>query len=225
VTYAGWGSNGGHWFKDSQGADWFGKPGKGDGRDLDRIGNEHAVSRIYRVANGAFGTYAPELRYATVDGRSYLMSKRIPLSDTKTFSNEQMKKFGDGFVIDAWLANWDIGVPWQLVADSSGKVVRIDGGGGGLFRARGEPKGAALADSVGELKTMRDPSRPGSTGFRGLTDRDVNEQLVKFAQWYPTHKDEIDAAIDGTTMSPAAAKELKTKLAARAEWLIRRAGQ
>ena len=55
------------------------------------------------------------------------------------------------------------------------------------------------------------------------TDRDVKQQLQKFAVWYPAHRAEVDATIDGTTMSPQAATALKTKLAARAQWLISQA--
>ena len=217
------GSNGGQWFKDNLGGDWFGKPGKGDPLDMDRMGNEHATAGIYKVAEGAFGTSAPELRVTTIEGKAFLMSKKIPLSESKQFTEEQLKKFGDGFVIDAWLANWDIGGGWQLTADASGKPVRVDGGGAGLFRARGEPKGAAFGDEVGELTTMRDPLRPISAGFRKVTDKDVKDQIQKFASWYPAHKGEVDAAIDGTSMSPVAATQLKTKLANRAQWLINQA--
>jgi hypothetical protein len=131
------GSNGGQWFKDSAGAEWFGKPGKGDAPELDRLGNEQAMSRIYHAASGTFGTIAPDVRAAIVDGRAYLMSRKLPLAPGAPISADQLKRFGEGFVIDAWLANWDIGVPSQLVADVSGRMLRVDGGGGGLFRARG----------------------------------------------------------------------------------------
>ena len=210
-------------FKDNFGGEWLGKSGKGDAQDVDRLGNEQAAAGIYRLAEGVFGTTAPEVCAATVDGKALLMSKRVVLSDQKQLTEEQLKKFGDGFVIDAWIANWDIGSGWRLTADASGRPVRVDSGGAGLFRVHGEPKGTAFTDDVGELTSMRDPLRPNSAGFRKVTDKDVKDQLQKFASWYPPHKGEIDSLVDATGMSPTAATLLKTKLAARAQWLIAKA--
>jgi hypothetical protein len=217
------GSNGGQWFKDSAGGDWFGKPGKGDAMQVDRLANEQVVTAIYRVASDTFGTLAPVVRGALVDGKPYMMSQKIALSPATSLTPDQTKRAGDGFVIDAWLANWDIGVAGQLKTDTMGRVVRVDGGGGGLFRARGELKGAAFGASVDELTTMRDPTRPSSSAFRSVTDADVKQGLQKFAVWYPMHKEAVQAAIDSSGMSPAVATELKSKLAARANWLISRA--
>lgn len=217
------GSNGGQWFKDSAGGDWFGKPGKGDAHEIDRLGNEHAINRIYHVTADAFGTRAPEQTPAMIDGKPYLMSKKLSLANQQSFGAEQMKRFGDGFVVDAWLANWDIGGSWQLFADASGHMVRIDSGGGGLFRARGEPKGDHFGTAVTELQSMRDPAHATSHAFQKLSNDEVKSQLQKFAAWYPAHRAEVDRAIDGSGMSPPAAFTLKTKLAARAAWLIDRA--
>ena len=211
----------GQGFKDSAGGDWRGKAGRGDAQELDRLGNEHATVAIYRLAESAFGTATPEVRAIEIDGKPFLLAKKIPLDDAATFSDEQLKQFGSGFVIDAWLANWDVGGAWQLTADVSGRPVRTVAGGGGLFRPSGEPKGAAFTDQVSELRSMRDPLKPTSFGFRKVTGKDVKEQLQKFAAWYPAHRAEIDGAIDGTSLGPAASSTLKTKLAARAEWLIK----
>ena len=210
-------------FKDSAGGDWRGKAGRGDAAELDRLGNEHATVAIYRIAESAFGTAAPEVRAVEIDGKPFLLAKKIPLDDAATFSDEQLKQFGSGFVIDAWLANWDVGGAWQLTADVAGKPVRMVAGGGGLYRASGEPKGAAFGDQVTELRSMRDPLKSTSFGFRKVTAKDVKGQLQRFAAWYPAHRAEIETAIDGTALGPASAHTLKTKLAARAEWLIKQA--
>ena len=213
----------GEGFKDSAGGEWLGKSGKGDAQELDRLGNEHATAAIYRIAEGAFGTMTPEVRSLRIEGKPYLLARKIPLDDARTFSDDQLQQFGRGFVIDAWLANWDVGGAWQLTADASGRPVRIVASGGGLFRPSGEPKGAAFNDRVSELGSMRDPLKPTSFGFRRLTGKDVKDQLQKFAAWYPVHHAEIDAAIDGTSLGSAAALTLKTKLAARAAWMIKQA--
>lgn len=207
-------------FKDASGAEWLGRPGKGDEHDVDRLGNEHVVSAIYRLAESTFGTTAPEVRFAKIDGKPFLLSKKIPLSETKTFTDEQLKRFADGFVIDAWLGSSDAGGAWQISVDAAGRPLRTEGTGGGLFRARGEPKGVAFADEVAELQSMRDPLRPASFAFRKLTEQDLKDQLQKFATWYPAHKSEVEAAIDGSVMSAASSATLKAKLAARAQWLV-----
>ena len=182
------------------------------------------MSGIYRAASGTFGTVAPEVRAALVDGKPFLMSKKIPLA-SGTFTADQVKHFGAGFVIDAWLANWDVGVKGQPAADTSGRVLRIDCGGGGLFRARGEPKGAAFGATVGELATMRDPKLASSDAFRTLTDADVKQGLKTFAVWYPAHHGEVEAAIDSSGMSPTLAATFKATLNARAQYLITEASK
>ena len=216
-------ASGPRWFKDADGGVWLGKPAKGDEHNLDRIGNEQAAFGIYRLAEGSFGTATPEVQLVKVEGKPLLLSKKVPLSEARSFSEDQLRRFGDGFVIDAWLANWDIGAAWQLAADASGKPVRTEGAGGGLFRTRGDPKGSAFTDEVLELQTMRDPLRATSFAFRKVSDRDLKEQIQRFAGWYPAHKSEIETLIDATTMSAASAVALKTKLGTRAQWIIARA--
>ena len=209
-------------FKDAGGADWIGKPAPGDDLGRDRTGNDHAIAGIYKLAEPTFGTLAPEVRIGTIEGKAYVLSKKIALGESRPLNDDQLKQFADGFVVDAWLASSNVGGPWQLAVDGFGRPVRIEGGGGGLFRAGGASKGGAFANQVTELQTMRDPLRATSYGFRKLADRDVKEQLRRFAAWYPTHKGDVDALIDATTLRPAAASELKRKLAVRAAWLIAR---
>jgi len=207
-------------FKDASGAEWVGRPTPEDDDGRDRAGNEHAIAAIYRLAEPAFGTVAPEVRVAKIDGKPFLLSKRVVLGEPRSLNDAQLKQFADGFVIDAWLASWNVGGVWQLAVDAFGRPVRIDGSGGGLFRARGASKDTAFADQVPELETMRDPLHATSYAFRKLSDRDVKDQLRRFAAWYPSHKREVDALVDATTLRPDAASELKRKLATRAAWLI-----
>jgi len=209
-------------FKDASGAEWIGRPASDDDDGRDHAGNEHAISAIYRLAEPTFGTVAPEVRFTKVDGKPYLLSKKIVLGETRSLSDAQLKQFADGFVVDAWLASWNVGGPWQLAVDAFGRPVRIEGSGGGLFRARGAAKDAAFGEQVPELESMRDPLHPTSYAFRKLSDRDVKDQVKRFAAWYPAHKREIEALVDATSLRPEAATELKRKLAARAAWLIAR---
>ena len=65
---------------------------------------------------------------------------------------------GEGVVIDAWLANWDVvgedGT--NLTVGSRGEAVRLDQGGALRSRAQGEPKGDKFGDTVGEIDTLRE---------------------------------------------------------------------
>jgi ADP-ribose pyrophosphatase YjhB (NUDIX family) len=82
----------------------------------------------------------------------------------------------DGFVVDAWLGNWDVvGLDFDnmLVGEEAGAVIRIDQGGTLQFRAQGGSK--PFTDEVLELDTMRDPQMaPQATRvFEGVTDEDL----------------------------------------------------
>ena len=68
----------------------------------------------------------------------------------------------DGFVADAWLANWDsVGVgssKYDNILNLDGKAVRVDVGGSLLFRATGGPKSDKFGNVVTELEGLRDPA-------------------------------------------------------------------
>lgn len=205
-------------FTDPSGAAWTGRTAK-DG-DRDRLGNDAAVAAIYRLAEPAFQTSVAATCVATVDGKPYLLAKKVDGATARTLGDEQLKRFGEGFVIDAWLGSAEIGAAWQVALDAAGNPVRTDAGGGGLFRAKGDAKGSSFGNDVPELQTMRDPLRTTSFGYRMVAARDVKEQLQRFATWYPAHRAEVDAAIDAAPLGAQAASTLKAKLAARAQWLL-----
>jgi hypothetical protein len=71
----------------------------------------------------------------------------------------KVKGVYEGFVADAWLANWDaVGIGYDnLLVGPDGAAIRIDVGGSLLYRAQGSPKGGAFGDKVGEIDSLRDP--------------------------------------------------------------------
>ena len=90
-------------------------------------------------------------------------------------------KLGQGFVVDALLANWDvIGLNKDnIMVDNNGNGVpfRIDNGGSLTFRAQGGRK--EFGPEVKELETMRNPKiNPNAAKYFGhLTDSVIKEQI------------------------------------------------
>jgi hypothetical protein len=134
-------------------------------------------------------------------------------------TEQQRVQFGAGFVIDAWLANWDVGAAHNLLSTPEGFILRIDNGGGGLFRALGEPKGEGFTDAVLELDTMRHPRSVSSFAFGGLAESEMGAQVKKFVGWYTENRDRISRLIDESGLSSEMGAKLKEKLHIRAAWL------
>ena len=93
-------------------------------------------------------------------GRLGIASRMETVVDLDTGKMGKVSGAKDGFVADAWLANWDVignGSPKQLnlkqLAD--GTALRIDTGGTLFFRAQGGRK-AFDANDVPELDSLRD---------------------------------------------------------------------
>jgi hypothetical protein len=206
------GSQGGKWYQDEHGQQWF---GKSYGGNTDRIEGERLANRIYRE----FGVDAPETRIVEVGGKPTLMSREVPGEVATSAEDIARTNAKDGFVIDAWLANHDVvGTGYDNILVSGGKATRIDNGGATIWRARGEPK--KFARVVEELTSMRDPERFAGKAFAGLTNEELQAQVQKFAQDFPAKKAAIDAAVDSSGLSATAKAKIKAGLNDRAEWLI-----
>ena len=86
----------------------------------------------------------------------------------------------DGFVFDAWLANWDVvGQGYDnMLVDADGTVWRVDAGGALEYRAKGTPKGGNFGDKVGELSSLKDPSLNPTAAkvFGGISKAQLDEQ-------------------------------------------------
>jgi hypothetical protein len=139
---------------------------------------ENAVNAIYRAA----GVAAAETMMVDNGNEVGLLSKWLDgkmVSDLpesqKDLAKKQVQK---NFILDAWLANWDVtGASLDNLMLAGGKVHRIDNGGGGRFRAQGGSKGAAFGAEVKELETMRDPTTLSGKVFSGLSDKEVADQF------------------------------------------------
>jgi ADP-ribosyltransferase exoenzyme/acetyltransferase (GNAT) family protein len=209
------GSQGGKWYQDEHGQQWF---GKSYGGNTDRIEGEHLANRIYRE----FGISAPDTRLADVGGKRMLMSREVSGKVATSAEDIAGTNAKDGFIIDAWLANHDVvGTGYDNILVSGGKATRIDNGGATIWRAHGEAKNFKAI--VNELESLRDPQFHAGRAFSGLTGDEVKQQVARFATEYPAKKAAIDQAIDESALSRKAKEQIKTGLHDRATWLIEQA--
>jgi hypothetical protein len=181
--------------------------------------NEVLTARLYKEA----GVNVPEV-YLTEfeDGSPAVASKIVP--DLKPmFPGGQttpirLGKARAGFAMDAWLANWDsVGLGYDnLMMDKDQNPVRVDTGGGLLYRAQGSPKGGLFGDTVGETETLRDAGMNPQAAkiFGGMSNQDVSDAIA--ATVNKVSDEDISDLVDELPFSDEATKNaLKAKLKAR----------
>lgn len=147
------GSNPGGFFEDPEGQRWYCKFPK----SYSHARNELLAAKLYE----ALGIRVPELKMVEDHGDIGLASKVVDgvKQDSAAIKSGKVPGVFEGFVADAWLANWDaVGLGYDnLLVGKDGHAIRIDVGGSLLYRAQGSPKGKAFGDKVGEIDSLRDP--------------------------------------------------------------------
>ena len=174
------GSQGGDWYLDTAtGNKYLVKPAK----SLDHAQNEAAIAAIYR-AGGVPGT--PNVAWTMDDnGDAHIISQEIQISQvpyTGASKIESRKNMG----IDMVTSNWDAyGSGGSNVGlDPNGNIVRIDFGGGGLFRAKGDPKPSFDPNAPwSEIYTMIADPRGFGPEFYGLdvTNKEFADAMKQVA--------------------------------------------
>lgn len=178
--------------------------------------NEVAASAFYNLA----GISTPQVRKGHgapgIGGGLQTGTKLVPgaKSDLKSKMQdpEYKKEIQSGFVVDAWLANWDVAglVYDNIVTGEDGKPYRIDVGGALLFRAQGAPKGGAFGPTVTELDTLRNASmnKQSASLFGDMTD----EEIAQAAQRVTSITDEqIDQIVKDSGLPSKVAQILKDR--------------
>ncbi len=183
------GSNEGGLYKDKKVGVLYYVKWSGDSRA--RI--ESLASDLYGMA----GVQIADTRVIKMAGKTAIASEWIP--DVEPLTLDDMSKRADvreNFVVDAWLANWDV-VGLQadniVVSKDGATAYRIDPGGSLIFRAQGKIK--TLSPFVPELSSMREPGTApqGSQVFAGLTDKELKVGAAKVAA---ISEQDIDEAVD-----------------------------
>jgi len=168
-----------------------------------QVKNEFLANLLYNTFNlyqspAAGSSPAPKSQMAVLKNKKTLFSPFIEgvvtLEDKSPLdyaddmvTTEIQNALSHNFVLDAWLANWDV---VGLTEDNIGvstksgipQVTRLDNGGALMFRAQGSPKGNAFGDKVTELDTMRDfEIAPTAAEYFGqISDESMIESLNAF---------------------------------------------
>ena len=179
------------------------------------VRNELLAMDLYRLA----GVAVPETFATTLDGKVSVASRYIEGLTGSGANPKDLAGTKEGFVADAWLANWDaVGVgstKYDNILGLDGQAYRMDAGGALLYRGAGGPKGDKFGEEVTELEGLRDKQlNPVSeTVFGGMT----LQELAASATQVTTIPDaKIAAAVqEHFGDDPDLAQSLTAKLIAR----------
>lgn len=142
--------------------------------------------------------------------------KTMPL--TKQMVNQN-------FAFDAWLGNWDVvGLGYENITVAKNGVTRRSSLGGSLlYRANGQPKGAAFGDTVTEIDSLRNPhlNPPAAKVFADVTDDDIRAGVARIEKITP---DDIEYLVSQAGFTGKEADALSSKLQARRADLINKYG-
>ena len=183
----------------------------------DHAYNEVIAGRLYQAA----GIDTPNMQTLSWgNGRIAVASEIIDdLSSGGASTNwKTIKGAHQGFVADAWLANWDVvGLDFDNLLIKGKSAVRLDTGGALFFRAQGAKK-PGFGAVVTELDTLIDKSiNPQSAAvFNGIT----NKSLLDGAKAVAAITDkQIDDIVKSVAMSAPMKKELAETLKARRDYI------
>jgi hypothetical protein len=187
--------------------------------------NEVLASALYRAlgvdAVGVFFAYDS----SDMDNPLRTISPIVDTGDdgllTHLRDEEYLDKIRENFMVDVWLANWDVaGLSYDnIITNANGDPVRVDPGGALLYRAQGEPKGDLFSSEMNEQNTLRDRSvnQQSSLIFMDTTREQKKSGASKVLSLSPKQiSDIIGAVVTDSQM----AEELKTKLNERRRQML-----
>ena len=136
--------------------------------------NEVLTGKLYQAA----GIETADTWYGDEGGTPRIFSRIIDglKKDGDALRAGTVANVNDAFVVDAWLANWDvIGQGYDNLKVINGRGVRIDTGAGLLYRAQGQPKGGNFGNTVTEIESLRDAgTNPQAAAvFKHVTQEDL----------------------------------------------------
>lgn len=165
-------SSSGGIYRDESRCKWYVKTPE----NPDVVRNEILASMLYRE----LGIAIPFIKAVSMDGAIASASRSI--EGLTPLTNANHAAAGDGFVADAWLANWDVAGFGNLL-EQGGQPIRVDVGGALNFRAMGERKGDRFGSTVGELDSLRDPgiNRHAAAIFKDVSDQQIRSGVQRLA--------------------------------------------
>ena len=225
-TGGGTGSNPGGFYRDQDGNEYYVKIP----RSQSHADNETLAALLYE----ALGVPAAETSYGDENGDLRLVSPIVPGSDPMGFfdhyeanDSEYLDQIRDHFVIDAWLANYDvIGYLYDdstnIISDGNGNPIRVDPGASLMWRAQGKAKGDdRFSYDDRDLDSMRDSeiNPQAASVFASTTDAQLRDGAMRLRDLTPSM---IDQIVDANVASESDRKVLKDKLKARRRAILDR---
>lgn len=134
--------------------------------------NEVLAARLYEEA----GVRVPTLALVDCGNEKRAVASLWNQSYRPSRLSRKLIGLMDGFVIDAWLANWDVvGQDFDNIMRDGDYAVRVDLGGSLMFRAQGGNKGDGFSTYPVEIATLLDPSinKQSAAVFGRLTMSDL----------------------------------------------------
>lgn len=207
------GSNRGGWYENKETAE----------RHYVKFYENPDQARVEFVANAVYeklGIHAVQSELFESDDQLAIASKEIP--GAQGTNKEDQKTSPDvrqGFVADAYLANWDVVglVHDNVVRGSDDHFYRIDNGGSLTFRAQGGAKDFS-AESIPELETMVKPEYPAGQVFESLTEDEQKAQAKELVE--RLSEEDIDEIIEKSGLIGEQAETIRQGLKGRREFLM-----
>lgn len=212
------GSNAGGKFKDANGVEWYCKFPS----DSNAVSNEYLAAKFYQM----LGVSVSSLTLIEKDGKKGIASKWVEgLKQGSASELSSAKGVHEAFVIDAWLANWDVvGMSNDNLKLNASGAVRVDVGGALDYRAMGKKKGKAFGNDVPELETMLDSSKNPSAAavFGGVSKDALAWGVVQLNKLKPSQiEDLVEKCGPGTRKDK---ETLAAKLIARRKYILDKFG-
>ncbi len=191
------------------------KPNENVQQATERMETEVLASELYKLA----GVPTVDLMMGDENGTPQMLSKMIQSRGPNSQSDQDSAR--SGFVVDAWLANWDAPLNDNIKFDSQNRPVRIDVGGSLDYRAQGAKKDTTrtpFGDSVGEILSMQ---KNGTFNFTKMDPAEIKKQ----AQALSTVTDaSIRATVSKIVSDPQRAAKLAQTLINRRNDIVARYG-
>jgi hypothetical protein len=179
----------------------------------ERMETEVLASELYKLA----GVPSADLSMGDDNGSPQMLSRMIQARMPNSSADNDAAR--DGFVVDAWLANWDAPLNDNIKIDSNGNPVRLDVGGSLDFRAQGARKGAGgrgtpFGDTVGEITSLQ---KSGNIDFTNMDPKEIKRQAQQLSA--VTDKD-IRALVSKIVSDPQRAAKLAQTLINRRNYIV-----
>tara|TARA_R100000808_G_scaffold10395_1_gene27665 strand:- start:38205 stop:42197 length:3993 start_codon:yes stop_codon:yes gene_type:complete len=185
-----------------------------------QVNSEALANKLYELCG--IGTLGADV--ISFQGKTALKSAWNP--DLEQVNINDMKNepgIMNSFVIDAWLANWDVIGPNHDNTQKSGdKIIKVDSGGSLKFRGAGESK--PFPSTVSELESLRDPAKAkvAYQVFQNISE----ENLKAGAQILKGVKDShIEDIVGASSIPISQQQEMADTLKARRDDILSKIGQ